>query len=241
VKFEIKTIGVVESCFKEKFGIPRQPGLVPEARASIIIESPYDRDEAFYGLQVFSHIWVIFIFHQCIKEKWKPTVRPPRLGGNQRMGVFASRSMFRPNPIGLSVLKLEGIRRENNRLRLDVSGVDLLDGTPVIDIKPYLPYAENIAEATGGYAPDVPDTVCEISFTDEALVQCRQHSVDYPQLQSLIVNLLKTDPRPAYYAASNKEKVFAMKLLDFDLKWLHTDNGITVLSLDSGAIKSHNQ
>ena len=237
----MQSIGIVESCFKEKFGIPRQPGLVSEALASIIIEPPYDRDEAFIGLADFSHVWVIFIFHQCIKDNWKPTVRPPRLGGNQRMGVFASRSMFRPNPVGLSVVKLEGIRREQKQLKLDISGVDFLDGTPVIDIKPYIPYAENIADATGAYAADVPETVCNIKFTDKALIQCRQNSADYPQLQQLIINLLKTDPRPAYYSDSNKDKEFGMKLLDFDLKWIHAGTEITVLSLDSGQNKSDNQ
>ena len=134
--FTFHPIGVIRSCFTEKFGIPRQPGLVPAARATLEVFSPYDRDEAFRNLDEFSHLWVIFVFHGIPAGKWRPTVRPPRLGGNRRTGVFATRSGFRPNPIGMSAVSLEGIRRHNGKLLLELSGIDLLDRTPVLDIKP---------------------------------------------------------------------------------------------------------
>ncbi|MCW9025395.1 MAG: tRNA (N6-threonylcarbamoyladenosine(37)-N6)-methyltransferase TrmO, partial [Gammaproteobacteria bacterium] len=171
MSYKFEPVGVVQSCFKEKFGIPRQPGLIAEARASIKILPPYDRDEAFVGLDEFSHIWVLFIFHQCLRDTWKPTVRPPRLGGNKRVGVFASRSTHRPNSVGMSVVKLDNICRDHNGLVLSISGVDLMEGTPVIDIKPYLPYADNITGATGGYAPAAPECQQHVTFTEQAQQQ----------------------------------------------------------------------
>lgn len=135
--FTFTPIGMIHSCFTEKFGIPRQPGLVPAAQASLAVLPPYDRDEAFRGIEQFSHLWIIFVFHGIAAGKWQPTVRPPRLGGNRRIGVFATRSAFRPNPIGMSTVALTGVRRQQDGFYLDLAGVDLLDGTPVLDIKPY--------------------------------------------------------------------------------------------------------
>ncbi len=233
--FEMQTIGRVHSCFREKFGIPRQPGLVMEARAEIEILPPFDRDEAFSGLESFSHIWVIFVFHQCLRQKWKATVRPPRLGGNQRVGVFASRSTFRPNPLGLSAVKLDGMTRRQGRLYLQISGVDLLDETPVLDIKPYLSYADSLPQAVSGYAPQAPAPAGQLVFSAEAEAQCQQYAQDYPQLRALIENLLQLDPRPAYRAQTGGEgEVYAMRLLDFDLKWEVSDSNIRVLRLESG-------
>lgn len=235
---EMQSIGRVHSCFKEKFGIPRQPGLVVEARAEIEILSPYDRDEAFRGLESFSHIWVIFVFHQCLREKWKATVRPPRLGGNQRVGVFASRSTYRPNPIGLSVVKFEGLQRRQEHLYLQLSGVDLLDGTPVLDIKPYLSYADSLPQASSGYAPQAPEFGGQLVFSKQADAQRQDHAQRYPggdtALRGLIENLLRLDPRPAYRAASEAAaEIYAMRLLDFDLKWEVRGDEIYVLGLES--------
>jgi len=239
---EMQSIGRVHSCFKQKFGIPRQPGLVAEACAEIEILSPYDRDEAFRGLESCSHIWVIFVFHQCQNlngpENWKATVRPPRLGGNQRVGVFASRSTFRPNPIGLSVVKFEGMLRRASGLYLQISGVDILDGTPVLDIKPYLPYADSLAEARHGYAPQAPEPVGQLRFSEQAMSQCQQYAQRYPggyaPLRSLIEKLLRLDPRPAYRAATAEPgDVYAMRLLDFDLQWQVRGDEIHVLRLES--------
>ena len=239
---EMQSIGRVHSCFKEKFGIPRQPGLVSEAHAEIEILPPYDRDEAFSGLEDFSHLWVIFVFHLNQKaqqtQSWKPTVRPPRLGGNRRVGVFASRSTFRPNPIGLSVVKFEGMVRRQARLYLQISGVDLVDQTPVLDIKPYLSYADSLPHALSGYAPRAPEPLGQLLFSAEAELQCQQYAQTYPQLRALIENLLRLDPRPAYRAKSDtgtdeNNEVYAMRLLDFDLKWEVRDDKVHVLRLDS--------
>ncbi len=152
---QIEPVGVIESCFKEKFGIPRQPGLVEAACASLRLLPPYDRAEAVRGLEGFSHVWLIFGFHATAAQGWRPTVRPPRLGGNARLGVFATRSTFRPNPLGLSVVRLLDIDTRRG-VQLQLAGGDLLNGTPVYDIKPYLPYADALSEAVGGFAPDGP-------------------------------------------------------------------------------------
>ena len=137
-QYNFTTIGTIHSCYKEKFGIPRQPGLV-SSPATIVIDSSFSKDEAFRELETFSHVWVIFVFNGIENKKWKSTVRPPRLGGNQRIGVFASRSMFRPNPIGLSVVELKNIERKGSKIILNIIGGDFLDLTPVLDIKPYIP------------------------------------------------------------------------------------------------------
>lgn len=239
MSFSMQNIGLIHSCFREKFGIPRQSGLVAEAHAELEILSPWDRDEAFSGLQAFSHIWVIFVFHQCLRQTWKSTVRPPRLGGNRRVGVFASRATFRPNPIGLSVVKFDGMTRRQGHMYLQISGVDLLDGTPVLDIKPYLPYADSLPLALSGYAPEAPQPFGSLLFSAEAEAQCRHYAQGYAggysQLRALIVKLLQLDPRPAYHAHTKTEagEMYAMRLLDFDLKWEVRENKIHVLRLDS--------
>ena len=239
MSFTMQRIGLVHSCFREKFGIPRQPGLVPEAQAEIEILPPYDRDEAFSSLEAFSHIWVIFVFHQCLRQKWKATVRPPRLGGNRRVGVFASRATFRPNPIGLSVVKFDSMVRRQGRLYLQISGVDLLDGTPVLDLKPYLTYADSLPQAHSGYAPQAPQPFGALLFSAEAEAQCQEYGQRYPggyaALRSLIEKLLQLDPRPAYRgrAGGQAAEIYAMRLLDFDLKWEVRDSKIHVLQLES--------
>lgn len=228
-------IGIVHSCFKEKFGIPRQPGLVPEATAEVEILPPYDRDEAFAGLEGFSHVWLIFVFHETMRSEWKPTVRPPRLGGNRRLGVFASRSTFRPNPIGMSVVKLVDMVRQDGRLHLHLKGVDLLDGTPVLDIKPYLPYADAIAEARGGYAREAPQAGLAVEFSTAADSACMERErAGLPRLRQMIIQLLQSDPRPAYAAKSvraDEHRTYGMRLYDFDLQWQVQANRVMVIDL----------
>ena len=232
VKFEFQPIGIIHSCFPEKFGIPRQPGLVKEAHATLELLPPYDRHEALEGLEDFSHLWLLFVFHATQQQAWKPTVRPPRLGGNKRIGVFASRSMFRPNPLGLSVVELERIDTSVRPPCLYLKGVDLLDGTPVLDIKPYLPYVDAIPAATGGYAADSPEPRLQVRFTSEAASQCARYATDYPQLQTLITQLLALDPRPAYYAADEARTDFGMRLLDFEIKWHTEGEWVNVLAIE---------
>ena len=145
--FELNAVGVIESPYKQKFAIPRQPGLIPEATGYLVLEPDYSDEAIVRGIESFSHLWLVFVFHETAGKGWSPMVRPPRLGGNARKGVFATRATFRPNPVGLSVVKLEGVERKNGKLMLKLSGIDLLHGTPVIDIKPYLPYSDALPEA----------------------------------------------------------------------------------------------
>ena len=217
--FTLNPIGVIHSCFKEKFGIPRQPGLVMEAKATLELLPPFNREEAVRGLEIFSHVWITFVFHDCLTEGWKPTVRPPRLGGNKRLGVFATRSTYRPNPIGLSVVGLEKISVEGGSVVLHLNGVDLLDGTPVLDIKPYLPYVDSIPHATGGFAPEAPKSRFNVRFTEQAREICHHANCPDDNLELLIMQLLSLDPRPAYYANDNKPQQFGMRLFDYDVKW----------------------
>ncbi len=230
--FTFDTIGVIHSCFKEKFGIPRQPGLVPAARAVLELLPPYNRAEAVRGLEGFSHIWITFVFHTRLGEPWSPTVRPPRLGGNRRAGVFATRSPLRPNPIGLSAVKLEKIEAAAGSVRLHLQGVDLLDGTPVLDIKPYLPYADSISAATGGYAPEAPAAAFEVNFSQEALAGCASARDQAPELELLIRQLLAQDPRPAYYGKGGGGKqTFGMRLSGYEVKWEVRGDAVVVTAI----------
>ncbi len=235
-QYNFNSIGIVRSCYKEKFGIPRQPALVASP-ATIEIESDYSNDEAFRELEKFSHIWVIFVFHGIsdnngiVNESWKSTVRPPRLGGNKRIGVFASRSMFRPNPIGLSVVELKSIEKKDNKVILNIIGGDFLDTTPVIDIKPYIPYADSIDTAKAGYATEKPEIKLEVNFSDAAKVEVENAENTYPELKKIIIEILQLDPRPAYQREKNIKDEFAIKLYDYDLKWKVESERVIVTSL----------
>ncbi|MCF6191425.1 MAG: tRNA (N6-threonylcarbamoyladenosine(37)-N6)-methyltransferase TrmO [Cocleimonas sp.] len=241
---QLSPIGIISSCYKEKFGIPRQPGLVPAAMAELILGDEFG-EESVRGLEGFSHIWINFIFHETQAQGWKPMVRPPRLGGNEKVGVFASRSTFRPNPIGLSAVELLCVEIRKGRVVLHLAGCDLLDGTPVLDIKPYLPYADIIPNAGGGFAETKPEALLEVVFSEEAELQCKQadQRIDHVKvggcasIKVLITQVLQLDPRPAYQStnkdSSESDRIYAMKLHDFDLKWRYYDNNkIKVLALE---------
>ncbi len=187
-------IGIVRTCFGGKFGIPRQPGLCPSAWGRLIFEEPYRNEAVLRGIEGFSHVWLIWHFHQTVDRGWSPTVRPPRLGGNKRVGVFASRSTHRPNSLGLSLARIEGVdTRSADSPVLLLGGIDLVDGTPVFDIKPYLPYAESLPGASAGYAeseiPRLPVDVAPSASDAFAAMP--------PRAQSLIREALALDPRPA--------------------------------------------
>lgn len=229
-EYNFTSIGTIHSCYKEKFGIPRQPALV-SSPATIEIESCYSNDDAFRELETFSHIWIVFVFHGITNNQWKPTVRPPRLGGNQRIGVFASRSMFRPNPIGLSVVELKNIERVDNKIILNIIGGDFLDLTPVLDIKPYIPYADSVATLQAGYAIEKPKIKFNVNFTAEAKSEIRDVQDKYPQLEKVIIEILQLDPRPAYQDKKQIKEEFAIKLYDFDVKWKVENTCITVIKL----------
>ena len=167
-KVEFNYIGQVHSPYKEKFAIPRQPGLVSAAKGTITLTGDANNPELIRELAEFSHIWVLFVFHGTQEQGWKPLVRPPRLGGNKKIGVLATRSTFRPNPIGMSVVKLESIAIEEKQVILHISGIDLLDQTPIIDIKPYVPYSDSLPTAQAGFAQSPPEISLSVTFSDMA-------------------------------------------------------------------------
>ncbi len=229
--YNFKAIGIVHSPYREKFGIPRQPGLV-EAEASLELLPPYNRSEAVRGLEGFSHIWLTFVFHGIKQQAWRPTVRPPRLGGNQRIGVFASRSTHRPNPIGLSVVELLGIDQGEGGVVLRLKGADLLDGTPVLDIKPYIPYADAIAGASAGFAPAPPAAGLEVVFTPEAERDCAVCSGKYHELESLIRDVLAQDPRPAYKGTDDGKREYGIALYDLNVRFCVDGGCVEVIAVE---------
>lgn len=234
MELNLTPIGHIQSCYREKFGIPRQPNLVTAASAELHLAEHFTPD-AVRGLEDFSHIWLIFLFHATQAQGWHMTVRPPRLGGNQRLGVFATRSTFRPNPLGLSVVKLEQIQLRGAQSVLTLSGIDLLDGTPVLDIKPYIPYADALPEAKSGFVSGAPQEQSVI-FSARALQDCAQKSLQWQcDINLLIRQVLAQDPRPAYRAQplAVDARRYAMKLYDFDVHWQYTEQGIEVLHLSN--------
>ncbi len=214
---KIEVIGTISSCFTEKFGIPRQPGLVTEARAFLQLNSPYNRPEMVRELERFSHLWVHFIFHSTVGAGWKPTVRPPGLGGVQRVGVLASRSPHRPNFLGLSAVQLLRITEDGNGIVLELGGGDFLDGTPVIDIKPYIHYSDSIPEATGSYGSEQNQDV-EVVFDQPAMDFCKTyHASTGRDIKKLIAQVLQQDPRPA--SQCGKKDSYGTLLWDLNIRW----------------------
>ncbi len=229
-----KPIGYITSCYQEKFGIPRQPGLVTAAKSQLMLSDSFN-EKSVRGLEGFSHIWLQFVFHQTQKQGWKAMVRPPRLGGNKKVGVFASRSTFRPNPIGLSVVELNSIEVKNSKVILHLLGCDLLNQTPVLDIKPYLPYVDAIPDALGGFASEKPESIIDVTFTELAKNQCEQASLRLGEdIITLITQILALDPKPSYQSNNlDKDRIYRMKLYDFDLSWQYCENNkIKVLAID---------
>lgn len=214
MSYSVEPIGYVHSCFKEKFAIPRQPALAPAAQGCIELLPPYNQADAIAGLDEVSHIWVIFLFHKNLDSAPRLKVRPPRLGGNTSIGVFASRATHRPNGIGQSAVRLE--RAEAGRLW--ISGIDLLDGTPVLDIKPYVPYADSISAARNTIA-DSPPELIEVSWQTAALQQAKQHAqrLDEPLIE-LIEQCLAQDPRPAYQQPT-PERIYGVQFYDVQVRW----------------------
>ncbi|MFH0783816.1 MAG: tRNA (N6-threonylcarbamoyladenosine(37)-N6)-methyltransferase TrmO [Pseudomonadota bacterium] len=222
----IKPIGLIHSCFTGKFGIPRQPGMVPSAIARLELLPPCNREEMVRGLEQFTHIWIHFLFHQTVAEGWKPTIRPPWLGGRKRVGVFASRSPHRPNHLGLSVVKLEAIVKEKGSVFLDLSGVDFLDQTPVFDIKPYIPYSDCLPSASCGYAQG-EQTEARITFSLEALDFCGCYQRETGRnLEQLIREMIRHDPRPA--SQKKHKSWFGMLLWDVNIRWCIDQEGFRV-------------
>jgi tRNA-Thr(GGU) m(6)t(6)A37 methyltransferase TsaA len=218
--YSVSPIGFVRSCFKEKFAIPRQPQLAPAARGVLELVAPFDQGDAVQGLEQVSHVWLLFVFHQALEAKPRLKVRPPRLGGNQSMGVFATRATHRPNGIGQSVVKLEKVEAG----RLWLSGIDLLDGTPVLDIKPYVPYADAIADASNHMAAAAPALI-PVQWATAALSQAREHGLRLAEpLVELIEQCLAQDPRPAYQVPT-PERRYGAQFWDLDVRWHYPQAG----------------
>ena len=222
----MEAIAHIRSAFRSKFGIPRQAGLVPELHASVIFTPGYRNPDALRGLEGFSHIWLIWEFSEAKRENWSPTVRPPRLGGNTRMGVFATRSPFRPNPIGLSCVRLEAVRTEPDLGPvLDVSGADLMDGTPILDIKPYLPYCDSHPEASSGFTSVQDMPLLQVDFPPELL-----ESVD-DTLRPGLLGVLARDPRPRYQDDPNR--VYGMNFAGWEIRFRVNGGTLTVTEVRS--------
>ena len=221
----MKIIARIHCDFKEKFGIPRQSGLVKGTRAAIVFEPAYRNADALRGIDGFSHLWLIWSFSKAERDTWSPTVRPPRLGGNARMGVFATRSPFRPNAVGLSCVELIEVKAHTPEGPvLIVGGADLLDGTPIYDIKPYLPHADCHPEATGGFSSDKVDYGLKVVFPPEWLERVPQDK------REVVTQLLSQDPRPSYQ--SDPERVYGMAYGDFNVKFTVCDGVLTVCGVE---------
>ena len=224
MEYTIKAIARIRSDFPTKFGIPRQAGIVEELEARIVFEPEYRSPDALRGLEGFSHIWLIWQFSEAVREDWSPTVRPPRLGGNTRMGVFATRSPFRPNALGLSCVRLLGIEDTEEGRTLRVAGADLMDGTPIFDIKPYIPYADCKPEAESGFAPD-PGAQLTVEFLPEA----EKHIP--PEKRQALRGVLANDPRPRY--KQDGERVYALEFAGREVKFQVKDKVLRVLSAEA--------
>ena len=208
----IESIAVMHSDFPTKFGIPRQSGLVENLRSTIVFEPKYRNPDALRGLTDYSHVGLVWQFSESVRTDWTPTVRPPRLGGNTRMGVFATRSPFRPNSLGLSCVKLLGVEQtEKNGTVIHVAGADLMHGTPIFDIKPYVPYSDCHPDALGGFTDSAPDFILQVDVPDTLLQKIPESK------QAALVEVLSHDPRPSYQ--HNADRVYGLSFAGFDIRF----------------------
>ena len=221
----IQVIARMKSDFSTKFGIPRQSGLVKELRSTIVFEPEFRNSDALRGIEGFSHLWIIWQFSEAVRSQWSPTVRPPRLGGNTRMGVFATRSPFRPNNLGLSCVKLLGIEETGEfGTVIHVGGADLMDGTPIFDIKPYIPYADSHPDATGGFTDSADDFLLEVTFPAHLRNRLPQSK------QEAAIQVLSHDPRPSYQRKPGR--IYGLSFAGFDIRFTVDDKQLTVLGVE---------
>ena len=229
---EIHPVGYIRSPYKQKFAIPRQPGLVKAATGEVVFLEAYADPNGLREIEQFSHLWLLFRFHETADQGWTPTVQPPRLGGRERVGVFASRSTFRPNGIGMSVVENLGVEQRGAELILKVGAIDLLDKTPVIDIKPYIPYADALPDARAGYAAMAPVNTWAVDFSEDAYQQLEALGDGYPDLKALITGVLEQDPRPAWRQKQPDDKQYGMALYDLNIKWRIDGDWIRVIRIE---------
>ncbi|MBR6563457.1 MAG: tRNA (N6-threonylcarbamoyladenosine(37)-N6)-methyltransferase TrmO [Clostridia bacterium] len=223
MEYTIKPIAHIYNDLTTKFGVPRQSGLARSLMSEIVFEPEFRVSEALRGIEDFSHVWLIWSFSEARRESWSPTVRPPRLGGNERLGVFATRSPYRPNSLALSCVKLEGVeKREGKGDVLIVSGADLMNGTPIYDVKPYLPYADAIPDAVGGFAPDGGKTLCVVDENDSL-------SVLPESKRTALTELLARDPRPQYH--DDRERVYGMAFGGYEVKFRVDGERLYIMSI----------
>ena len=223
-EMSLQIIAHIHTDFATKFGVPRQSGVVPEVTATITFEPEYRNPDALRGLEGFSHLWLIWQFSEVKQEGWHPTVRPPRLGGNTRMGVFATRSPYRPNPIGLSCVRLERVDLDTPQgPTIYVSGADLMDGTPILDIKPYLAYADSYPDATGGFVADLGDRTVTVECPDELLTPLSDDT------RRSLLGVLSHDPRPTYQ--QDPDRVYGMGFAGYEVRFTVADGVLTVVDI----------
>ena len=221
----IQVIARMHSDFSTKFGIPRQSGLVEELRSTIVFEPEFRNPDALRGIEDFSHLWIIWQFSEAVRQGWSPTVRPPRLGGNTRMGVFATRSPFRPNNLGLSCVRLLGVEHTTEHgTVLHVGGADLMDGTPIFDIKPYIPYADCQEDATGGFTDTAGDFLLKVEFPQELL------NILPESKREAAIQVLSHDPRPSYQR--KPDRIYGLTFAGFDLRFRVQDDILTVVEVN---------
>ncbi|MGN0464265.1 MAG: tRNA (N6-threonylcarbamoyladenosine(37)-N6)-methyltransferase TrmO [Acutalibacteraceae bacterium] len=221
---EIFPIARIYNDFDEKFGVPRQSGLAPSVRSVVVFEKPYRSREALRGIDGYSHLWLIWHFSECDGKAWSPTVRPPRLGGNRRIGIFATRSPFRPNRLGLSSVKLEGVEHTADKGDvLIVSGADLMNGTPIVDVKPYVAYSDSHPEAVSGFADDFSDYSLSVSCPDELISKLCESK------RSGLIEMLRCDPRPSYQ--NDPDRVYAVVYAGFEVKFTVSEKELTVTDI----------
>jgi len=222
----LKVIATIHTDFPSKFGIPRQGGLVDALKATVTFEPEYRDASALRGLEGYSHLWLIWQFSESVMEGWSPTVKPPRLGGNRRMGVFATRSPFRPNPLGLSCVRLEGIELSGPEGPvLHVAGADLMDGTPIFDIKPYIPYADSHPEATGGFTDGIDYARLAVDFPGALLAAIP------PDKRQALIEVLAQDPRPGY-RHGDSDRRYGVSFAGFDVRFTVNGNTLTVVEVE---------
>ena len=226
----IEPIGVIHTPYKEKFAVPRQPRLAPSATAKLQLIGNANSPEAIRGIEQFSHLWLLFLFDQNLQAGWTPTVRPPRLGGNERIGVLSTRSPFRPNGIGMSAVELKQIKHTEGQVWLELGSVDLVDRTPIIDIKPYIPYSDAIFDANGGFAQTEPKLL-NVTFSTIADQQLRFHA-NKEQVRAVICEVLAQDPRPAYKKNSIDNKEYAVNLFDLNVKFKVKEELVTITAIE---------